>query len=197
MIHNSQKLDGVAFSSIPTTLEEGPVAPSLAPVASEDTLLQDLNQIEQKAAAPSATSGQEVEVKKDSETKGEVDIYEMIAKLGGPSKEVIEAEKANGSIISALALSPTEIYLYKALSRQFWMVIKSKLGQSERMTEDLMREEILKRTVLWTSEHPSTDQFIASLPSTRAGLVDCLYTAVMTSSYFLDESVVVSLIQPL
>jgi hypothetical protein len=112
--------------------------------------------------------------------------FEDLAKIpGAPTKEQIDAWKAQFGTVYVMPFSPNEAYVWRYLTRGEWMGL---MGNQELVAnEAMLQSQIVQRGLLWPKLGPLEEQ------ATRAGLIPTLFGVIMQGSYFLAPEVAVAL----
>jgi len=108
---------------------------------------------------------------------------------GSPAPEQLDAWKKQFRTVYVLPLSPTEVYIWRYLTRAEWM---SLIAQEEIATSEVrLQEAVVNRALLWPKLDP------IQMQASRAGLVSTLFGVIMKGSWFLEPEIAISLVQEL
>lgn len=143
-------------------------------------LEKELDQIVEKAEIPA------------EKVSDKDQVLELLSKLpDAPSIKLINNWRAEHGELHVTVFSDKEIYVYSHLTRAMWAKVQDTVQklQSVKNTvgEEELRETVVKHCMKWpalTTEWKYTS---------RAGVVDALYQAIMLHSYFLTPQQVMAI----
>lgn len=114
---------------------------------------------------------------------------------GAPNEKQIRAlkHKYGAKGVNVIAFDEGDVYIYTHLRRGQWQKIQETMTEIQQKQgggnlENKLREKVVQHAVLWP--RPLTLEFFIN---SRAGVVDALYEAIMTDSYFLNQQQVMML----
>ncbi len=82
-----------------------------------------------------------------------------------------------------------ETYLFRPMNRLEWKQLQETAASMNN--NDMFQELVVTRCVLWPG------QMSSMIPSSRAGLVNTLFSAIMACSYFMSEEAVLNFVEKL
>jgi hypothetical protein len=146
---------------------------------------------EVKGPPPTEVKASEESTSEEPKTKeGPKLAKEVLAGLNGaPPAKQIEDWKAQYGKVYTLHLDREEIYVWRYLNRAEWQALKT--NEELVRNEDKFQEYVVQRACLW----PRLDAI--SLASSRAGLVNTLFSVILQGSYFMSPEVALTLVEEL
>lgn len=131
---------------------------------------------------------------KDPEVSTRDRIVEALAKIpGAPDEKVIGRWKLEHGQdgVHVTVFSEREIYIYRHLTRSQWTKVQEMINKMQtvksNVSEDELKEKVVRHCILWPKLEMEWTY------SSRAGVLDALYQAIMLQSYFLSPQQVAQL----
>lgn len=143
-------------------------------------------QSESNLEVPVASEGQA----NKQEPEPEVSIRDLLRALpGAPSDAQIDAWKAQCKAVYIFPFDNKEMYIWRPLIYREWQMLKAQEALVKDETK--FQEHVVMRAVLW----PKIDPIVVN--SSRAGLIQTLFSVIMQGSYFIDPGLAVQLVSEL
>lgn len=133
---------------------------------------------------------QDEEVKKEPEKEEERDLGKLMFDLpDAPNQEQVEAWKQEHGEVFCTGMSPTEMFVFRALTRVEFVKIQTIMqAQDNKLTQLDLEEQIVKRCILWSSK-----EGLASLDK-KAGTLSTLHEQVLQNSNFVNPAMASALV---
>lgn len=146
-----------------------------------------------QAEIEAAKKEQEEAKEEQEEEEKRLTSYDILALLGGPSKEEIEAYKAqNATELHILPLSEKEVYIYRPIKRAEWIQLQNMFAQAGNKIDSNKQEEYLvNKCLVWPKQQLGWEQM------SKGGLISSLANAIMYSSYFLPTNLITAIVDKL
>ena len=129
----------------------------------------------------------EVTEEHEEETRQNVITNALSQFPNGPTQEMIEEWKATYGEIFASGFSDTELFVFRPVFRQEWLVLQEQVQKNEAMTEPKFQTEVCDLCILWRSSKQPWDK-------TKAGTVAALYEMIMQNSNFVSPQTAAMLV---
>lgn len=114
--------------------------------------------------------------------------YLFLEAIGGPDRAQVQAWKDVYGNIHMLPLDDDRVFIYRSIKRSEWNVMKAQfMAAGENLNEDQRKEQFVSKCIVWPNIDSSQFAFM------EAGLVDTLYEAIESSSYFLTPQMIMNM----
>lgn len=121
-------------------------------------------------------------------------VMDALSKIqGAPNERQIAAwrQQYGEDGVHVTVLSEREIYVYTHLTRAQWTTIKGLMDRMSKVKENVSEDDLMIKVLGHVMLFPKiTDEFKYT---SRGGVLEALYTAVMAHSYFLNPQQVMAL----
>lgn len=130
---------------------------------------------------------------KEQEKKEELEPAQAALKEqdDAPSQEQVELWKAQHGDVFVMALSPSEVFVFRCLQRREHLALQNHAAQNN-LTEIDWPELVVNACLLWSRGDVQNDWSV-----TKAGTVNTLYEQIMANSNFLNPMHAASLVSKL
>lgn len=156
----------------------------------EMSKIESENQVSANEDKENSKRINEVESTKLEDEKNE--IYALIEKEGGPSKETIdEWRNKYGDKVYVMRIDENETYIYRYITRPEFKNIANQISEVQKGKEDLFSELVCKKCVLY----PKIDEHF--LLTCGAGTLGSLTDAIQFVSNFIPDSMLMQMIYKL